>query len=310
MSRKNATKAKKRKSLSSRPFSTDAKKTVQQFFLQGDDEPNPNTIYTYKLIGAFISNIEDMLSYQISSSSIAFMHSYKQPNIEDFPSIKHSNNYIKSFKRCLERIQESTFFTVDESEYLQWSSTESISNCSVDLSDIPSDNFWIFFDLAKLNIHKLYLEGINEEINNIGAYIANFKIHENKISLQIFKYLGSMTSWYQTPYTLELPLSFIKDRIKGNNIECTLNVLFDDMTLPSDDDLEYEIKLWCDLIIFSLCRIQKQEEISKFKATNKVFTSSKKTFANDLPTYSYTILQHSSINKTLTEKNMPDIIPV
>lgn len=310
MSRKNATKVKKRKTVNSRPFSTDAKKTIQQFFLQGDVEPNLTTVYTYKLIGAFISNIEDMLSYQVSSSSIAFMHSYKQPIVEDFPSIKHSKNYIKSFKNCLKRIQDSTFFTVDESEYLQWSSTESISNCSVDLSDMPSDNFWIFFDLTKLNIHRLYLDGINEEINNIGAYIANFKTYENKISLQIFKYLGSMTSWYQTPYILELPLSFINDRIKGNNIECTLNVLFDDMTLPSDDELEYEIKLWCDLIIFSLCRIQKKEEISTFKAINKVFTSSRKTFANPLPTYSYTILQHSNNNKTLTENTTTDIISV
>ncbi len=294
MSKKKPTKAKKRKAVNSMPFSTDAKKTIQQFFLQGDAEPNPNTVYTYKLIGAFISNIQDMLSYQTSCSSIVFMHSNKQQIVKDFPSIKHSEKYIKSFKNCLERIQNSTFFTVDESEYLQWSSSKSIGNCSVDLSDIPSNNFWIFFDLTKLNIHKLYLEGINEEINNIGAYIANFKIHENKISLQIFKYLGSMTSWYQTPYTLELPLSFIKDRIKGNNIECTLNVLFDDMTLPSDDDLEYEIKLWCDLIIFSLCKIQKKEEVSAFKAINKIFTSSKKTFQNDIPTYSYTILQHSN----------------
>jgi hypothetical protein len=293
MPSKKSPKQRKRKLHIAPPSSSDSKKTIQQSFLTGNSKPNQTTVYTYKLISAFLSNISDMLAFQLSSSSIAFMHGYNQSAVGNFPTIHHSPEYIKSFKSCIDRVQGATFFRVDESEYLKWSGTSNLKDCSVDICDIPNNNFWIFFDLAQLNIHKLYIRGIDDRKNHIGAYLGNFRVFENKVTLQIFKYLDAMTSWYKNPYTLELPLSVIQDRINDNNMDCTLNILFADMVLPSDDTFEFEIKHWVDLLIYSLVQVKNQYTISIFDAKTKIFKSSKKTFKHEIPTYTYKIIEYS-----------------
>lgn len=285
-------KPRKRKLHNTTPSSSDSKKTIQQSFLTGVGEPNSTTVYTYKLISAFLSNVSDMLAFQLSSNSIAFMHGYNKSTIANFPSIHHTPEYIKSFKYSIDRMQGATVHYIDESEYLKWSATSNLEDFKVNLSELPNNNFWIFFDLARIDIHKLYIEGIDESKNFIGVYLGHFKVSADKISLQIFKYLNVMTSWYKNPYTLELPLSVIQDRINNNNIDCTLNITFEDMTLPTDDTFEFEIKHWVDILIYSLNQIKNKQAISTFDATTKIFKSAKKSFKYEVPTYTYKIIEY------------------